>query len=145
MTYLAINFILTLVLLGSYVLLALRQDGWRKYVGPAAFGTVCLLSLALLTCSLGQPRPSWSLIYWEQYKIVDIQYDINKAIYLWGYYEGSHVPVAVVIPWDLTTAKKMAEAQQKTRSGGGTMMLNSDSPTDPITIVAPDPPQKEVE
>lgn len=74
-----------------------------------------------------------------------IQYDINHAIYVWGYPENSKEPVGVKLPWDLTTAKKMAEAQQKTRSGGGTMMLNSDSPADPITIVAPDPPQKEAE
>lgn len=108
----ALFFSLVAVMIGGYVLLSLRHDGWRKWVGPGLLGVVLIGSLLVLTQTLGRPIPQWAALSLKG-DVVAVMYEEDVAIYLWVKPSGA-APVAVMLPWKLEEAK---ETRKKIKEG----------------------------
>jgi len=137
----ALFFSLVAVMIGGYVLLSLRHDGWRKWVGPGLLGIVLIGSLLVLTQTLGRPIPEWATLGTIKGDVVGVVYEEDVAIYVWVKPDSGE-PVAIMLPWKLEEAKKT----RKKIKEGEPLEFDSEMET-PIhpKPVQPLPPKEEQE
>ena len=105
----ALFFSLVAIMVGGYVLLSLRHDGWRKWVGPGLLGVVLIGSVLVLTQALGRPIPQWAALGALKGDVVNVIYEEDVAIYVW-IKPPNMEPVAIMFPWKLEEAKEIRKA-----------------------------------
>jgi len=116
-----------------------------------ALGTmVLLLPVAYLSLTelLGRPKPvelEWSHSAFTDAKVLASDFREGAAIYLWLQADGTSVPRAYVLPWDLNVARQLYAAQQSAQSQGTPLRMRrkgpdqSDDDAEPMFYAAPQP------
>jgi hypothetical protein len=90
----------------------------------AALGTIALLvpvTYLSLTELLGRAKPvglEWSHTVFTDANVLATDLREGEAIYLWLQADGTSVPRAYVLPWDLNVAQQLYAAQQSAQSQG---------------------------
>ena len=108
---------------GGYVFLALAKQGWRRWGGPAFFGTVLAGMIAVTILSMGIPRPLWSFVAdHKEYTLIAWTFVEDKAIYVWVQAsDGDSDPVVIQLPWSKEKADaitgEMTQLNQNNQDG----------------------------
>lgn len=118
MIYSILYYVAFILVVGLYSFAFIRTDGWRKWVGPLVFAVLVGGSLTTYVQSLGFPRPMWAFLKPPEMEVVALLLDEPKAIYVWGFVEGSKEPIVIKLPWSEKKAKQAYQEQGNAQAKG---------------------------
>lgn len=107
MIYSLIGYTILVIILGLYVVLSLRTDGWRRYIGPLVYIVLVGFSFISLLLSLGYAKPHWLYYNLPSMEVLGVVMQEGKSIYVWGVIQGEEEPVAIMLPWSEGMAKEV--------------------------------------